>query len=250
MIKVVVIEDENLAAQRLGRIISQLPYNLQVIAFLDSVQNATKWFNDGNSADLAFMDIQLGDGLSFDIFASAKVNCPVIFTTAFDEYSLKAFKVNSIDYLLKPIDEQEVDAAVKKFLSLTNINDYNQKLAGLLKTLTQKYKERFVIKVGEKIKTVETSDILYFFSMGKATFLHSKENREYDIEQTLEQLEEMISPLLFFRINRKYIIQINSIKDIISWTNSRLKINLKDCNDDDIFVSRERVKSFKDWLDA
>jgi DNA-binding LytR/AlgR family response regulator len=250
MIKVVIIEDEHLAAQRLGRIVSELPYNLQVIAFLDSVQSSTKWFNEGNNADLAFMDIQLGDGLSFDIFTAAKVECPVIFTTAFDEYSLKAFKVNSIDYLLKPIDEQEVDTAVKKFLSIKNREDYSHNLAGLLKTLTQKYKERFVIKVGEKIKTVETADVLYFFSMGKATFLHTNENREYDIEQTLEQLEEMVSPLLFFRINRKYIVQINSIKDIISWTNSRLKITLKGCDDDDIFVSRERVKSFKDWLDT
>lgn len=247
---VVIIEDERLAAQRMERLLSDLPHEIKVVAILDSVKSAVDWFNNGLHIDLAFMDIQLGDGLSFDIFNLTKVNCPVIFTTAFDEYSLQAFKVNSIDYLLKPIDSQDIKQAIDKFIEIQIPKDYHQKLNDLLKTLTKKYKERFVIKVADRIKTVETANILYFYSMGKASYLHSNENREYDIEQTLEQLEEMLSPIQFFRINRKYIIQLNSINEIISWTNSRLKVKLKSCEDDDIFVSRERVKAFKEWLDS
>lgn len=247
---VVIIEDERLAAQRMERLLSDLPHEIKVVAILDSVKSAVDWFNNGLHIDLAFMDIQLGDGLSFDIFNLTKVNCPVIFTTAFDEYSLQAFKVNSIDYLLKPIDSQDIKQAIDKFIEIQIPKDYHQKLNDLLKTLTKKYKERFVIKVADRIKTVETANILYFYSMGKASYLHSNENREYDIEHTLEQLEEMLSPIQFFRINRKYIIQLNSINEIISWTNSRLKVKLKSCEDDDIFVSRERVKAFKEWLDS
>lgn len=247
---VVIIEDERLSAQRMVRLLSELKHDINVIAVLDSVKSATDWFNKSPNVDLAFMDIQLGDGLSFDIFNQTKVSCPVIFTTAFDEYSLRAFKVNSIDYLLKPIDIQEVELAINKFIDIQIPIDYHQKLNGLLSSMTKKYKERFVVKIADRIKTVETANVLYFYSMGKASFLHSNENREYDIEQTLEQLEEMLSPIHFFRINRKYIIHINSIGEIISWNNSRLKIKLKACNDDDIFVSRERVKAFKEWLDT
>jgi DNA-binding LytR/AlgR family response regulator len=198
------------------------------------------------------MDIQLADGLSFRIFEQSKIKSPVIFTTAYDEYALRAFKVNSIDYLLKPIDKDELQAALRKFKDLakqSNIPHVIDNINEVVKMLTKRYKTRFVVKVGEHLRTIEANDIQYFYSKDKTTFCVTQSNRHIILDFSLEQLEEMIDPNRYYRINRKYLISSDSIEDIVSYMNSRLKLVLKVRHDDDLIVARERVQHFKDWLD-
>jgi DNA-binding LytR/AlgR family response regulator len=251
--KVLIIEDEPQAAKRLESLIAALEPKAIVLNKIDSVKNAVLWIQSNPSPDLIFMDIQLADGISFQIFEQCEVTAPVIFTTAYDEYALKAFKVNSIDYILKPIDKDEMGAALKKFHSI-NPSTQNSKQAldnigQAIQMLTKKYKTRFVIKVGEHLKSVEVSEILFFFSLEKATFCQTKDGRKNILDFTLDQLEEIVDPTRFFRINRKHIVAADSIQDMISYTNSRLKLILKTSDDNDVIVARERVQEFKDWLD-
>jgi DNA-binding LytR/AlgR family response regulator len=212
-----------------------------------------KWITDNPSPDLVFMDIQLADGLSFEIFEKVEIKVPVIFTTAYNEYALKAFKVNSIDYILKPLDKDEVAAAFKKYENLTGQAPSRDKviesIGAAMQMLTKRYKERFVLKVGEHLRSVEVNDILYFNSLEKTTFAVANDGRKHILDFTLDQLEALLDPSRFFRINRKYIVSVDSIRDMISHTNSRLKLLLKSSDDDDIIVARERVQEFKDWLD-
>jgi DNA-binding LytR/AlgR family response regulator len=230
--KVLIIEDEPQAAERLISLVQNLQTDIEICDSLDSVKRAVEWLSKNQAVDLIFMDIQLADGLSFDIFEKVEVTAPVIFTTAYNEYALKAFKVNSIDYILKPIDKDELAAAFKKYQSLT-----------------KKYKERFVIKVGEHLKSVEVGEILFFFSLEKTTFAQTKDGRKHILDFTLDQLDGLVDPARYFRINRKYIVSIDSIQDMISYTNSRLKLVLKTSDDSDVIVARERVQEFKEWLD-
>ncbi|MEI9918350.1 MAG: LytTR family DNA-binding domain-containing protein [Bacteroidota bacterium] len=250
---ILIIEDEPEAASRLSKILRELRSETNILASLDSVRSAVKWFNENASPDLVFMDIQLADGLSFEIFDQVEVKAPVIFTTAYNEYALKAFKVNSIDYILKPLDKDEVAAAFKKYENLTGQSQPRDKMiesiGSAMQMLTKRYKERFVIKVGEHLRPVEVDDILYFYSLEKTTFAQSNDGRKHILDFTLDQLEGLLNPGKFFRINRKYIVSVSSIKDMISHTNSRLKLVLKSSEDDDIIVARERVQEFKDWLD-
>ncbi|MEZ5084340.1 MAG: LytTR family DNA-binding domain-containing protein [Bacteroidales bacterium] len=202
--------------------------------------------------DLAFFDIQLADGLSFEIFEKIEVICPIIFTTAFNEYAIKAFKVNSVDYLLKPIDFEELTTAINKFKkNFVSEPKQDLKLAfdNVLNMLTENYKKRFVVKVGEHIKSIAASDILYFFSLEKATFMHTADNHNYVVDYSLDQLEQLLDPKTFFKINRKYLISLTSFDDIISYSNSRLKVELKHSTDLDAIVAREKVQKFKQWLD-
>jgi len=250
--KVVIIEDEVRAAQFLEGLIKQYDPEIEVLEILDSVKKSVKWFDGQPQPDLAFMDIQLADGLSFEIFEKTLVECPVIFTTAFNEYAIRAFKVNSIDYLLKPIDFDELKAAIDKFkktYAQTQTIPHQQIFDNVLQMLTNNYKQRFVIKVGDHIKSISVEDILYFYSLEKATFLHTSDNRNYVIDYSLEQVEDLIDPQKFFRINRKYLIAMNSFGDIISYSNSRLKIELLHSDDQDVIVAREKVGKFKKWLD-
>lgn len=250
---VLIIEDEQQAAQRLETLIRSIVPDVNVLTRLDTIKRSVEWFQKNNYPDLVFMDIQLADGLSFLIFDQCVVRSPVIFTTAYDEYALKAFKVNSIDYILKPVDKNELEAAIKKFNTLINKDDQQVKLISsigeAMKMLTQKFKTRFVVKVGEHLRTIEVMDVQYFFSQDKTTFCVTQEGRNLILDYTLEQLEEMLDPERFYRINRKYLIASDSIKDIISYTNSRLKLILKSSQDNDIIVARERVQDFKNWLD-
>ncbi len=249
---VLIIEDERLAAERLESLIKQYGADINVVGFCDSVSASVKWFNSNPVPDLAFLDIQLADGLSFEIFEQTIVDCPVIFTTAFDEYAIKAFKVNSIDYLLKPIDLEELSAAIEKFKKTQRpeaVPQQHQVFDKVLQMLSHNYKKRFVIKVGEHIRSIPVENILYFYSYEKATFLHTSDNRNYVIDYPLEQLENLVDPGLFFRVNRKYMIAMNSFDDIISYSNSRLKVELLHSDDQDVIVAREKVKEFKNWLD-
>lgn len=250
--KIVVIEDEKLAAERLVDMIHQYDQSIEVLATLDSVKRSVEWFNNNEHPDLAFFDIQLSDGLSFEIFERTIVDCPVIFATAFNEYAIRAFKVNSVDYLLKPIDNDDLSKAIDKFKKNFNGKEaahQKQVFDRVLHLLTNNYKQRFVIKVGEHIRSVAADNILYFYSLEKATFLHTADDHNYVIDYSLEQVEDLVDPGRFFKINRKFMITIDSIDDIITYSNSRLKVELKHSDDQDVIVAREKVKQFKKWLD-
>lgn len=250
---ILIIEDEPQAAKRMETLVYELLPKARVLDKIDSVRKSVQWFRSHPAPDLALMDIQLADGISFQIFEMCEVKCPVIFTTAYDEYALKAFKVNSIDYILKPVDKTELQAALQKLEKLTSTSDGTRKLLSSIEEvvhkLSRKYKERFVIKVGEHLRAVEVKDILYFYSQDKTTFCHTNENRNHILDYTLEQLEDMIDSDVYFRINRKYFVRAEAIQDIISYTNSRLKLVLKNSQDNDVIVARERVQEFKQWLD-
>jgi len=251
--KVLLIEDEPLAAQRLETLVKSLEPSVFILAKLDTVKRAVEWLKSNPPPDLIFMDIQLADGVSFLIFEQCEVKSPIIFTTAYDAYALRAFKVNSIDYILKPVDKDELATALQKFKTMSKGDLQTSALLSnigqAVDLLTRRYKSRFVIKVGEHLKTVEVGNILYFYSQEKTTFCCTTDNRNLILDFTLEQLDDLIDPSAFFRINRKYLVSSNAIQDIISYTNSRLKLVLKGSSDTDVIVARERVQEFKDWLD-
>nr|WP_299174163.1 LytTR family DNA-binding domain-containing protein [uncultured Allomuricauda sp.] len=248
----IIIEDEKPAARRLNRLLSEL--DVEVSIMLHSVEESIEWFQNNQHPDLIFLDIQLSDGLSFEIFDIIEVKSAIIFTTAYDEYALQAFKLNSIDYLLKPIDDDELEIAVKKY---QNFKPENQKIAVdfndikklLVNPLEREYKKRFTVKVGQHLKIINADDVECFYSENKGTYAATLEGRNYLLDTTLEQLEEELSPKTFFRISRKFYVNVNHINDIISYTNSRLQIKLNRFNEQEIIVSRERVKDFKLWLE-
>ncbi len=250
--RVLIIEDEKPAADRLEMLIKQYDPDIEIAGRADSVKSSVKWIDSNPKPDLAFLDIQLADGLSFEIFEQTVLDCPVIFTTAFDEYAIRAFKVNSIDYLLKPIDLDELTAAIEKYKRILPQPDTEPRqhiFDKVLNLLTDNYKRRFVIKVGEHIRSIPVEDILYFYSQEKATYLHTSGDRNYVIDYSLEQIENLIDPKFFFRINRRYLISLTSFTDIIAYTNSRLKIELLQSDDNDVIVAREKTSDFKKWLD-
>jgi len=221
---------------------------------LHSVEESVHWFQNNEHPDLIFLDIQLSDGLSFEIFDTIEIKSSIIFTTAFDEYALQAFKLNSIDYLLKPIDEDELQVAVEKYQELKpqshnvqlNFEDIKKLLGN---PLEREYKKRFTTKIGQHLKMISVDEIECFYSENKGTYAHTTSGRAYLLDTSLEHLEEELSPKLFFRISRKYYININAIKDIISYTNSRLELKLNSYSDQEVIVARERVKDFKLWLE-
>ncbi|MFT5437054.1 MAG: two-component system response regulator LytT [Ulvibacter sp.] len=249
---VIIIEDEKPSARRLQRMLERLDVTVSVM--LNSVEESIAWFSNNPHPDLIFLDIQLSDGLSFEIFDEVEVKSSIIFTTAFDEYALQAFKLNSIDYLLKPIDDEELEAAVTKYKSLKpkskslqlNFDDIKKLLVN---PVGREYKKRFTTKIGQHIKMIPVDEIECFYSENKGTYAHTIEGRDYLLDTTLEQLEEELSPDTFFRISRKFYVNINAIKDIISYTNSRLQLKLNSFREQEIIVARERVKDFKLWLE-
>ena len=249
---VIIIEDEKPSARRLQRMLNKL--GVAVNEMLHSVEESINWFNNNEHPDLIFLDIQLSDGLSFEIFDTINIKSSIIFTTAFDEYALQAFKLNSIDYLLKPIDEDELQVAVEKYKKLKpqasnvqlNFDDIKKLLTN---PLEREYKKRFTTKIGQHLKMISVDEIECFYSENKGTYAHTIGGRDYLLDTTLEQLEQELSPKLFFRISRKYYININAIKDIISYTNSRLELKLNSYSDQEVIVARERVKDFKLWLE-
>jgi DNA-binding LytR/AlgR family response regulator len=218
---------------------------------VQSVKNTIQWLNTHQAPDLIFMDIQLADGLSFEIFEQTIVKTPVIFTTAYDEYALKAFKVNCIDYLLKPIDEGELKNAIDKFKENNSPKEIPaQVFDSIMLSLTKKYKNKFVLKVGDHIKVFTTEDIQCFYSIEKYTFLQNNSGRDYAISYSLDQLEDLLDPSRFFRINRKFIVSSLSISVIVSYSNSRLLVKLNSNFSDELIVSREKVQDFKKWLES
>jgi len=246
-----IIEDEKVAAERLSGLIIKYDPTIEITGIVQSVKNAVQWLNTHRAPDLIFMDIQLADGLSFEIFEQTIVKTPVIFTTAFDEYALKAFKVNSIDYLLKPVDLNELENAIEKFKENSlPIEIPVQVFDNILHSLTKNFKNKFVIKVGEHLKVFSTEDVQCFYSIVKNTFLQNNSGRDYAISYSLDQLEDLLDPSRFFRINRKFIVSSLAISDIVSYSNSRLLVRLKSNNSNDLIVSREKVQDFKKWLES
>lgn len=249
--KCLVIEDEKVAAEKLIGLIKKYDPSIDILEIIQSVEDSVQWLNAHQAPDLIFMDIQLSDGLSFEIFEQTLVKTPVIFTTAYDEYALKAFKVNSIDYLLKPIDLGELKNAIDKFKENNSVKEIPaQVFESIMQSLTNKYKNKFVIKVGEHIKVFTTGDIQCFYSMEKYSFLQNNAGHDYAIDYSLDQLEDLLDPSMFFRINRSFIVSSSSISDIISYSNSRLKVKLHSNKSDDLIVSREKVQDFRKWLEC
>ncbi|WP_303318528.1 LytTR family DNA-binding domain-containing protein [Flavivirga abyssicola] len=246
-----IIEDEKVAAERLSGLIRKYDSSIEILNTIQSVKNTVKWLNENPTADLIFMDIQLADGLSFEIFEQTIVKTPVIFTTAYDEYALKAFKVNSIDYLLKPIDQSELNSAIEKYKENISSREIpTHVFDNILHSLTKNYKNKFVIKVGEHIKVFKINDVQCFYSMEKYSFLQTNAGRDYAISYSLDQLESLLDPVKFFRINRKFLVSFSAISDIISYSSSRLLVKLNSNKSKDLIVSREKVHDFKKWLES
>ena len=275
-----VVEDEPLAARRLINLLHKQPEPLTVLGTAESVAQAVALLQAGPAPDVLFLDIHLADGLSFELFEQVEVRCPVIFTTAYDQYALRAFKVNSVDYLLKPIDEEELRAALTKLHQRIGSKEATPTigtkgavsstkvpapvpaldaatLAALVQQLRQpapqaSYKAQFVVRVGEHLKVVPVEQVAYFFSLEKTTLLQSTDGRKYVVDYSMEQLESLLDPLHFFRLNRAYLAQQAAITDIIHYTNSRLQTILKPAppeSEGPVLVSREKVSVFKSWLD-
>jgi len=248
---IIIIEDEKPSARLLQRKVEKLGF--QITTLLHSVEEAIAWFQGNSHPDLIFLDIQLSDGLSFEIFDAVEIKSAIIFTTAYDEYALRAFKLNSIDYLLKPIDEDELEIAVNKFKARLHKAepislDFETIKRMLANSEEKTYKKRFTIKTGQHLKMINIEEVECFYSENKGTYLHTLGNRDYLLEGTLEQLESELDPKDFFRVSRKFIIPMKNIKDIVVYNNSRLKVILPTYKEDEVIVSREKVSDFKNWI--
>lgn len=250
--KTLIIEDEQPAAKRLAKLLAEHCPECEILDMIDSVESAVKWLRNFQAPDLIFMDIQLADGLSFDIFSQTSLTSPVIFTTAFDHYTLRAFKVNSVDYLLKPIDPVELVSALEKYRNIylkpetydhSSLEKMLQNMLGL-----QQKRDRFLVKSTKHFVHVSISEIAYFFSEDGIAFVQCSDGKKYIIEYTLDQLEDMLDPKLFFRINRQAIVKPEAVGKIFTWFNSRLKLDLLPALDINNVVSRERVQDFKRWI--
>jgi len=248
---IIIVEDEKPAARLLQRKVEKM--GLEVNHMLHSVEESIAWFQNNSHPDLIFLDIQLSDGLSFEIFEAIDIKSAVIFTTAYDEYALRAFKLNSIDYLLKPIDEDDLEIAVNKFKARTtsqNISlDFEAIKRMLVNPAEKDYKKRFSVKIGTQLKVITIDEIECIYSENKGTYIHTLDNRNYLIDNSLEVIERELDPNQFFRISRKFIIPMHSVREIQMYSNSRLKIILPTYKDDEVIVAREKVSDFKTWID-
>ncbi len=249
---VLLIEDELPAARRLEKMLNKLRPGIQISGPLESIEESVEWLKLHPAPDLLFLDIQLSDGLSFEIFREIQITQPVIFTTAFDEYALQAFKVNSVDYLLKPIDEKELEAALRKHEQNSRPTQNSLPLEELIRQiLPPAYKTRFLLKKGHGMIPVTVEDIAYFFASEKMVVMHTHKKETYILDQTLDQLEKELDPSKFFRANRKFLISATAVTELRTSFNGKLRLMLKPQPDEDeIYVSRERAADFKNWLGA
>ncbi|HNP54212.1 MAG TPA: LytTR family DNA-binding domain-containing protein [Ferruginibacter sp.] len=251
--RVFIIEDETPAANRLSKLLLELEPGLEVTHRADSIESSVRILQSNPPLDLIFMDIQLADGLSFDIFEEVSVRTPVVFTTAFDQYTLKAFKVNSIDYLLKPIDENELRAAIKKYRDhypKQETDDLNARMQSLMEAWNRgsKYKERLLIKRGQQLHYLKTAELAHCFADGKLCYAVDFKGNKYLLETNLSLLEEQLEPTQFFRINRQLMIHIDAIQKVHTGLGGRLKVDLQPATSAECLVSRDRVNDFKEWL--
>ena len=249
--RVIIIEDEQLTAKKLVGLLNELMPDAVVMGVLQSVSESIEWFNNNLMPDLVFMDIHLADNLSFSIFDSVKITCPIIFTTAYDEHAIQAFKVNSVDYLLKPVEEDDLLAALRKFEQFrvvqSPVTDYRKLEEALMSNCK---KNRFLIQKGDAYHYVETSDIAFFYSEEKVVFLHTFSDKRYIVDYTLEQIEQLLDERTFFRVSRNCIANINSIRKISKYFNSRLKLSFQPECPHEVLISRVRVPDFLKWVDG
>lgn len=250
--RILIIEDELPAARRIEQLIRQQRPQVEILAVIDSISEAVKWFAQNPAPELILMDIHLADGLSFDIFQSIKIQSMVIFTTAYDQYAIRAFKVNSIDYLLKPIDALELKNALDKYDQVrgnTPNFDYSV-LNGMLDTLKNRnYRERFLVKFGNAFTYIQAQEMRFCYAEDSLVFTRLADGKKYSLDHTLEQLEQLLNPTHFFRINRKILLHIDAVDKIHPYFNNRLKLELQPSPGFEIVVSRERVQDFKNWID-
>jgi len=248
---VLIIENEKPAADKLKRLLQKIDENIAIVGVIETVEGTVNWLQNNPSPDLILIDIQLDDGICFEVFETIQVDTPVIFTTAYNEYALRAFKVNSVDYLLKPIEEIPLRNAINKFKSLHYNNTVrNDLLKRLFKELNTGYKNRFLIKIGAKYRSVPVSEICCFYILERATFIRTFADKDYSIDYSLDYIQKTIDLNSFFRINRNCIVNINAIGEILCYSSSRLKIKLNSHKPiDDLIVSREKVSEFKKWID-
>jgi DNA-binding LytR/AlgR family response regulator len=250
--KTIIIEDEQLAARRLENMVKTIDPTIEIVAKPESIKESVEWFKTNPQPDLIFLDIHLEDGLSFSIFDQVKVNSPIIFTTAFDEYAIKAFKLKSIDYLLKPIVQNDLEKAIAKF------RDWGEKkqlidvleLKRLMNVETKQFRERFSAVVGQKLKSIDVNDIAYFFSNSGITFVAMQQKGQYSLDISLDNLMAELDPKQFFRVNRQYIVSLRSIVNIHIFPKSRLKLELNPPVPEGVFVSLDKVVDFKKWVDG
>ncbi|CAN5631710.1 LytTR family DNA-binding domain-containing protein [soil metagenome] len=255
--KILIVEDEDLAVKKIKKTLAEVDDTAEVIGITDSIQSTVNWLESHAAPDLILMDIELSDGQSFEIFSRTKVKSAVIFTTSYDEFALKAFKVNSIDYLLKPVQKEELSAALDKFKNMTGTYKPAEKtdlnMDALVKELQQKlqpkdYRKRFLVKHGQKLVSIETDDIAYFFSDGRLNFFKTFDNRKFVVDYTMDELEDMLDPQRYFRISRSFYISVASIDQIHDYFGNRLLLQLKPAVDKETIVSREKVTDFKKWM--
>ncbi|MCH2230564.1 MAG: LytTR family DNA-binding domain-containing protein [Crocinitomicaceae bacterium] len=250
MINVLIIEDETLASNNLNKILSEINEDIQVLARLQSVEQSIHWLQRNDAPDLIFLDIHLSDDLSFKIFDVVDVSCPIVFTTAYDQYAIKAFELNSIDYILKPITPKNIENSISKYHSRTPQlkKDYTQLLRDLKSCSTTEYKERFIINKADELIIVPVSDISYFYK-NDVTYVVLKNGQKYIINNTLDHLEETLNPTDFYRINRQFVVCIDSISKITMWFKGKMKLQLTPKYEENIFVSRDKSTNFKAWMD-
>lgn len=254
--KTLIIEDERPASNRLKKLINDVDPSLEILDVKESVSASVKWFNENSMPDLIFMDIQLSDGLSFEIFKHVDITCPVIFTTAFDQYAIQAFKVNSIDYLMKPIETHDLKRALNKFTELKSYFedgfDYSH-IKTMLKNIELNrpaYKARFLIKSGQAFIKINSEDIAYFYVDNKLTYLITFAAKKHLVDYKLEELERQLDPKMFFRANRQFITNIDSILDIHSFFSGKLKVHIKPPPMSELIVSRDKASAFKTWMES
>lgn len=248
---VLIIEDEAPAFRRLQKILDEIDPELEILEVIDSVEDSVKWLRNHSSPDLIFMDIQLSDGISFEIFDAIDISSPVIFTTAFDEYMLKAFKVNSIDYLLKPIKKEDLAQSIEKYRSLKTVFSGNASMNDLIKQIRlddRKFKSRFLVKQGDKLLSIQTDDIEYFQTKNGVVYLATSE-KKYLLDFTLDDLMKQLDPDKFYRANRQFVVGYNAIKAIHRYHKGKLLVELQIPTDEQIIVSSEKATDFKQWLD-
>lgn len=251
--KVLIFEDEKLASERLIELIQEIKPEVEIVATIRSVEAGLLWLENNDCPELIISDIQLLDGTSFEIFEQATPICKVIFTTAYDQYAIKAFEVNSVDYLLKPIQQEKLAIALEKYDQQSISTEANsvdiEQIKSLLTHQQKEYKSRFLTKVGQRIKAIPVDKISYFYTSDKMTFIVTFENQKYIIDNTLEEVDQMLNPKNFFRVNRKFIVHFDAVSDIHPYFKGRLKINLQPEIEDDIVISTEKTPAFKQWLD-
>jgi two-component system response regulator LytT len=256
--KVLIVEDEELAVKKLVKTLAAVDADAEVVGVADSIMATVKWINENPLPDLILMDIELSDGQSFEIFNRVAIKCPVIFTTSYDEYALKAFKVNSVDYLLKPIQKEDLDSALQKMRQLKSM--YNQpeskgdmNIESLVKELQEKlqlkeYRKRFLVRHAQKLVSVDTEEIAYFFSDGRLNFFKTHDNKKFVVDYTMDELEDMLDPQKYFRISRSFYISVNCVEQIHDYFGNRLLLHLRPAVDKESIVSREKVTDFKKWM--